>query len=285
MREQNLSVLTIGNSFTWSLSHYFDAVVRSAGCSLTLDFANFGGCELQRHWSYIKAEEADPDCRIYGGGGKKLRDLLSNGNWDVVTIQQASHMSWKPETYQPYASLIQEYVERYAPQSELVIQQTWAYRLDHAQFRPGSEWGITQDQMYEKLTHAYKILARDLDLRVIPTGWAVQLARETQPVKFNGCDPAVLNALTYPDLPSQAGALVGNMQWVKDEKTREMRLVSDLIHLNGRGDYLQACVWFAFLYGRSTDEITLDPDCTGAGDAAFLRKIAQKAVDSFPQVK
>ena len=56
----SLRILTIGNSFTDSLTRYFPQVAESAGCHLTFDRANFGGCELERHWSYISAEEASP---------------------------------------------------------------------------------------------------------------------------------------------------------------------------------------------------------------------------------
>ena len=55
--------------------------------------------------------------------------------------------------------------------------------------------------------------------------------------------------------------------------------------MNLRGQYLQACVWFAALYGHKTSEITFVPDAIGNSDAEFLRAIAQEAVDTFPQVK
>ena len=60
-----MNVLTIGNSFTWSLRRYFPDVVKAAGEKLHIRFANFGGCELERHWSYISAEEQSEICRIY----------------------------------------------------------------------------------------------------------------------------------------------------------------------------------------------------------------------------
>ena len=97
-----LKILTIGNSFTDSLTRYFKQVVESAGCGLTFDRANFGGCELARHWSYVEAEKNNPLCRVYQGG-KRLCDILEREPWDIVTIQQASHDSWRPETFQPYA--------------------------------------------------------------------------------------------------------------------------------------------------------------------------------------
>ena len=79
--------------------------------------------------------------------------------------------------------------------------------------------------------------------------------------------------------------MVGNIYWTKNAATGELEMKRDTIHLNVRGQYLQACVWFAALFGHKTSEVTFVPDTIGNRDAAFLREIAQKAVDEFPQGK
>ena len=278
-----MNILTIGNSFTDSLELYFPAAVQSARCDLHFERANFGGCELARHWSYIEAEERDVRCRIYQGG-RKLRSILELRAWDVVTIQQASHDSWRPETFQPWAGNIIAYVKKHAPQAEVVIQQTWAYRADHPQLLPGSEWGVSQDEMYERLTENYTKLARDYKLRIIPTGYAVQLTRRNSERKFVNYDPALIDTLAWPDLPPQAGDVVGQCSWRKNPDTGELYLNRDLIHLNPRGQYLQACVWFAMLYGKKVSEIRLGPAELANSDVKFLQETAQQAVDEFQQV-
>ena len=275
-----LKILTIGNSFTDSLTRYFKQVVESAGCGLTFDRANFGGCELARHWSYVEAEKNNPLCRVYQGG-KRLCDILEREPWDIVTIQQASHDSWRPETFQPYADNLIGYVGNHAPQAEVVIQQTWAYRADHPQFLPGSPWGISQQQMYDQLTANYRKLGAECRLRIIPTGFAVELTRRNGKVKFQNYDPALIDTLNWPDLPPQAGDVVGKSWWDKNPATGELKICRDLIHLNLRGEYLLECVWFAFLYNRPVSEVKFVPDEIGGGDAAFLRETAQLAVDTF----
>ena len=280
-----LRVLTIGNSFTDSLRTYWQPIVESAGCWLQFEGANHGGCELHRHWGYVEDEERDPNCRMYHDHRFKLREILAQKPWDIVTIQQASHASWRPETYQPFAGDLCAYVRNFAPQAEIVIHQTWAYRADDPRLPEGGEWGIGQDGMYERLTQAYRKLSRELgDLRIIPSGCAVQLTRIHQGYNFVPYDPAVLKTLRWPDLPSQAGDVVGAMGYHKNRETSELEIWRDTIHLNLRGQYLQACVWFAFLYGRNTSEITYVPDAIGSQDAAFLRAMAQKAVDEFEVV-
>ncbi len=279
--KDSLRILTIGNSFTDSLTRYFQSVADSAGCRLVFDRANFGGCELERHWSYIAAEEASPICRIYQGG-RKLRDILARG-WDIVTIQQASHQSWRPESFQPFASNIFHYVRKYAPGAEVVIQQTWAYRADDPRLMPGGEWGIDQSGMYERLTANYRNLARELGLRIIPTGFAVQLSRAAEEKPFTNYDPAILETLRWPDLPPQAGDVVGQCFYRKDPESGELRIGRDLIHLNCRGQYLQACVWTAFLFEVPVSAISFVPEELDDRDAAMLRKVARRAVEEFKQ--
>ena len=274
-----LKILTIGNSFSSSVKVYLPPVVASVpGCELTLEEASHGGCELHRHWKYIECEESDNVFSMYQDRRWKLRELLAREPWDIVTIQQASHYSWKPETYQPYATLIRDYVHQHAPQAEVVLQQTWAYRSDDPRLTVTGLWGINQEDMFERLTDAYRRAARDLGVRVIPTGLAVQLARRLQPEPFQPYSPSLLKTLRWPDLPPQAGALVGTIGWKKDRETGEMALWRDTIHLNARGQYLQACLWFAFLYERPVAEISFVPDQVGNQDAAFLRDVVTRTL-------
>ncbi|MBN2642248.1 MAG: DUF4886 domain-containing protein [Victivallales bacterium] len=280
---KKVNVLTLANSFTDSLTRYFQDVVRSTGNELNFERANFGGCELRRHWSYIEAEMNNPDCRIYQGGRMKFCDILKSTEWDFVTIQQASHESWRPETYHPYADKIIEVIRTHAPKAEILIQQTWSYHNDHPQFLSGSDWGINQTEMYNRLTRNYTDLAKKYKLRVIPSGCAVQLARSEQEHPFKPYPPESIEKLLWPNLPDASGTFVGQYYWRKNEEGN-MALRSDLIHLNPRGEYLQACVWYAFLFGNPTSDITFNPDNLDNRDCEFMRKTAQKAVDTFSQV-
>ena len=148
---------------------------------------------------------------------------------------------------------------------------------------PDSEWGFDQNTMYEKLTANYLALAKSIHARVIPTGLAVQIAREKSPVKFKNYDPALLGTLHFPDLPPQAGDVVGRLYWSKDQKTGEMRIIRDAMHLNDRGEYLQACVWYLFLFGGTAEDIRFVPNSIGNSDARFLARCAEDAVKSFPE--
>ena len=265
--KKELKILTIGNSFSQSLYACFPKAVESTGkCTVVLEDLNIGGCSLERHWSNIAKEEAEPGYHFFPK--YTYREKLQSRAWDVVTIQQVSNSSWQPDTFEPYAENIVAFVRKYAPAAKIYIQQTWAYRPDDGRL---AGWKITQREMYEKLTAAYGGLAEKLNLEIIPVGDAVQTARETQP---GGYHPFQRSEFTYPDLPKMDGFLCGNILW-NDEHTA---LKGDAFHLNLRGQYLQACVWYAKLYGMPAAEITYVPDGITPEDAAFLRETAQKAV-------
>lgn len=273
-----MKILTIGNSFSESIWAYLPQVAASAGKSVELGRASFGGCELQRHWAYICAEENDINCRIYANGSRRLRDILSDTPWDVVTIQQASRESWRQESYEPYAGKIIDYIREYAPQAEILVQQTWAYRADSPLLLPGNEWGINQKQMHQALTKNYRALAKRYGLRLILTGNAVQTARQQEPQPFRNYDPELLQTLRWPDLPPQASDVVGQCCWVKDRDSGELKISRDLTHLNCRGKYLQACVWLLTLFDCKREDITFVPEELSDQDAAFLLSVADQAV-------
>jgi len=270
-----LKVLTIGNSFADSVFEMFPQIAAAQGDRLVLARANLGGCSLERHAALIKQCEKDPACKPYDGGKASLKDMLTRERWDIVTVQQVSHESWKAESFHPYLDEIVASIRKYAPQAEIVIQQTWAYRVDAPHF-PG--WKIDQAIMYRRAADNYRREARQYRFRLIPTGDAVQLVRRTQPVKYTPLPAAEVAKLTYPQLPNQAGSLINGYRWGKD-KTGTYKLGGDLIHLNRRGQYLQSCVWYAFLFGKDVTGCGFVPKGVAPADAAFLRSAAQQTVN------
>lgn len=272
-----MNILTVGNSFSSSLDGCFRPVTSRTGHPAHLEHADFGGCELARHWSYIEAEERDPICRIHQGCGAKLRDILTRTDWHVISIQQASHESWKSESYEPHAEKLIGYLRKYAPLAEILLQQTWSYRADHPAFAPENGWGISQKEMDLRLARNYKTLAHRHGLRMIPTGLAVRLAREAENAPYQ-VSKSNENPI-WPDLPRQSGDVVGRSGWRRDPDGR-MRLWSDRIHLNDRGEYLQAWVWAFFLFGTDLTEHDEGAERIDADDAAQLRAVARCAVQT-----
>ena len=278
---RHLKILTIGNSFANSVFPGLKNIVKKdPGCKITLDRANLGGCTVSRHWELHLRSEKDPSFKPYQ---KKysLRDLLTRDKWDIVTIQQASHKSWIPDSFHPDADNLIKLIRTLAPQAEIVIQQTWSYNSASPRLK---EWKLDQNEMYARLTENYRELARKYGLRIIPVGYAVQLYRKDLGKELIRLDPAEFASFKKPEKPKNNDA-VANFYWRKNPKTGEDLLFFDPSHMNLAGCYLQACVWFAFLYGKDPETIEYIPAGMNGEQAAHFRKLAKRAIDGFPQVE
>jgi hypothetical protein len=281
-KTKEIKILTIGNSFAWSVFKYLPKVAESVpGCKATIKSANIGGCSLDRHWNEVLKSEKDPTYKPYG---KKynLKELLEKDKWDIVTMQQVSTKSFRLDTYQPYFDNIYKYVRKYAPQAEIVIQMTWSYRQDHPAYkRTFKQYEVTNpDEMFNKLYAAYTNIAAKYNCRIIPSGIAIQLGRKNQgkSLKLPTQD---ISTLKYPEkLETAEGAFIRGRYWRKG-KDGKYKVGNDRIHLNDRGQYLQACVWFATLFNKPTSQITFIPKTISQEEAKFLQATAQKAVNEI----
>ena len=125
-----LKVLMIGNSFSISNFRQMPAVATSMGKRLTLASMYIGGCSLERHWKNACAPETKP-YQVDISDGRHLKsnipEMLKLEKWDVVTLQQASHDSWRPETYEPFGTNLIGMIRKLCPGAEIVLQETWSY--------------------------------------------------------------------------------------------------------------------------------------------------------------
>lgn len=287
LNAKELKVLAIGNSFSWSVDKYLPQVVKSVeGESLIMQQASLGGCSLKRHWDNAEQDKKCYTDKINGKNiNSSLKDKLQAEKWDIITIQQASHDSWKVETYQPYAKNLLEMIKTYAPQAKVLIQQTWVYRFDDPRLR---DWKIDTATMFDKSRSSYHQIAKELNIELIPTGDAVELARKTQKTPYQAYDLNSIKSLAYPDkLPSEVGSLVVGNSWRSKKVNGETQysFSRDASHLNNRGRYLQACLWFGVLYNRPVSDIKFYPKELELEDALFLQNCAQKAIDNLNNTK
>lgn len=288
---KELSVLMIGNSFSESVTRYLPSIVAASGdCEIFLARCDIGGCVFSRHVEELRKSLADPGSRpywtnqgdaLFGGRPRtNVPEMLAARKWDVVTIQQGSHESWIPETFAPAKELI-DAIRASQPQAEIRIQQTWSYRCDDPRLLPGGSWHIDQAEMYHRLDRNYRALSQEYGFRIIPTGLAVQITRRDSEIKFQPVPAEAWETpFHWPDLPRQAGDVVGQYYWQKDPETGELCMVRDSIHLNRRGEYLQGCVWFLSLFQKTAADIKFVPDIISNSDAAFLARCAEEAVQT-----
>ena len=293
MAAKELKVLMIGNSFSICVGRNLPQIVgKDADNKLVLTSAYIGGCTFDRHYNYLATAEKKPKFAPYRitkwdseknpakGDVRKgnINELLKNNQYDIITIQQGSQKSFNFDTYEPYAGNLIKYIRKYQKNAEIVVHQTWAYRSDSKRF---PKLIADQDVMYKKLKKAYGKLAEKYKFRVIPMGDAVQIYRKDSPVKF-----AVSGkTYTYPDLPSIAGDPVGKFSWRKDKKSGKRVLNTDSHHLNFHGEYMQAVLWYMFLFDVKMDKVNFVPANIDAKEAALLKNSASRALAGYKQVK
>jgi hypothetical protein len=279
---KTVRLLTIGNSFSANATHYLGDLAKAGGNSLVHQPFVIGGAPMEVHWTHIQANEKDPKDPAGLYGTRSLGATLGSNDWDYVTIQQASIKSHDVETYRPFAAQLQGYVKKHAPKAELLIHQTWAYRVDDPRFSakaPAAGEPRSQEEMYAQSAAAYKTIAAELGVRRLPVGDAFHLA-DTDPrwgfkpdLKFDRASAAA------PALPDQTHSLHVGYKWTtsKDGKTT---LTMDGHHANAAGEYLGACVWYEVLFKESVVGNAFAPKDMSSEDAAYLQGVAHRAVEA-----
>ena len=267
-----LRLFLIGNSFSQNATRYLPQLATEGGHPLKIGRAELGGCSLQRHWEIAEAAEKNPeDPKGKAYNGKSLRELLSVGTWDVVTIQQNSMNSGDVTTYSPYAKKLVDLVKSIQPKARIVMQQTWAYRVDAKQFTQVSDkqFASSAKEMWEKSRASYHTIAGQLGIPLFPVGdafWKINSDPKTAYKPDAGFN--VDNAQS-PSLPDQTNSLHVGYHYNNSQK-----IAFDANHANEAGCYLGGLVWYAALFHESPGKLKFRPDQVPEEFAAQLKVAA-----------
>ena len=248
-----VKILSIGNSFSVNAHHDLAKICESSGKPVVLGNAAIGGCTMERHW---KNASTNGVCYRYKNRAMTLTQMLEAEKWQYVTIQQASWYSQDPATYEPFGTRLMELIRTHAPQAEIVLHETWAYRGDEKRI---SKAGLTPYEMYAKIGKAYKRFAAAHHLRIIPAGWAFKTAWDT---------------------PEWGLRVVADKETGTPAKGKPLHRL-DGYHANAFGSYLIGLVWAKTLLDIDPGEVTYVPKEVGETYAALLRKIASEAVSTY----
>lgn len=184
---KSLKVLAIGNSFSVdAMTHLYRVAAAEGVEEIVLGNFFVGGCSLKQHAGFMASGEAayryekcsngtwvkTPDTTLLTG--------LLDEQWDVITLQQASHDSGVVTTYQPYLNDLIAYVKEQCPNARIMWHMTWAYQSDstHSAF---PIYGNEQMTMYYGIVNA---LQKEIDTntnieKTIPTGTVIQNLRSS----------------------------------------------------------------------------------------------------------
>ena len=172
-----MDILSIGNSFSADAQRYLHQIAKADGFKLNAFNLFIGGCPLSRHYRNMLTEEAAYQLQMNGestGFKVSLKDALLNREWDVITIQQASHQSTDYENYQPYINKLVEYVRLCQPKAKIAVHQTWAYEQDSPRLKEKMGYN-DQFEMFKAAEAAYKKAAEEIGADfLIPSGTVFQ---------------------------------------------------------------------------------------------------------------
>lgn len=167
-----MRVLAISNSFGVDANRYLHQIARSAGVKLDVCTLYIGGCPLELHYRNMLADREAYDLHFNGvntGFKTSISEALLSGHWDVVTIQQASHFSPKPDTYTPYAEELYDYIKTCQPKAKVLIHQTWAY--EDGSVKLANMGYETAKAMFADIEKAYQLCSDTIGADgIIPCG-------------------------------------------------------------------------------------------------------------------
>lgn len=181
-----MKILAIGNSFSRDATAYLHQLLNDCGVENTIVNLYIGGCPLERHWRNIEQNRSDYEYQRNGQIVERrvsIQRALAEEEWDIIVTQQVSHDSGWAESYEPFLTLMTDYLRKMAPKAKLCLHQTWAYEKDsnHDNFM---RYSRDQALMYRKLTACYRDAAQRHGMGLIPCGDVIQALRQEEPFRY-----------------------------------------------------------------------------------------------------
>lgn len=177
-----IRVLCIGNSFSWdAVEQELVPLCDEKNVQVEIHNLYYGGCSLQQHAEFLLKDTAAYSHRVCTNAEPRvikdtisLRQALQDGDYDYISLQQASHDSGIRSTYEPWLSMLVDTIRAYQPNARICWMQTWAYSQD-AKHPDYPRYHNNQQEMWDSI-----VACTPKQLPVIPCGAAIQLARQTK---------------------------------------------------------------------------------------------------------
>lgn len=155
-----MNILSIGNSFSEDATRYLHEIARADGEIVNTANLYIGGCSLETHYKNMTSGDRAYELQYNGqntGFFVSLDDALQNRSWDVVTIQQVSHLSFNTETYYPYVDFLADHVREKLPDAKLFLHQTWAYEKNSDRLLNVAKYPTSEAMLYDVVKANYEI--------------------------------------------------------------------------------------------------------------------------------
>ena len=269
-----IEVLMVGSSFCYYYVEELYGLAAAAGLKMRVCNVYYSGCKLDQHYNWWVGNKANYQFYVTDENGRRgtnnvsLEYCLAQGDWDFISLQQsngpirretpAGHL----ENVALYTDTLISYFRQEFPKAEFLWHQTWANQIGYD--RDG--YAVTSFEQQTRDTATAKefaiLLGEKYDCRRVPSGSAWQIIRESG----------------YDNLCARLGVGTNN--------------AGDYYHDGdiGGAQYLNACVWFEVLTGKSCVGNTYAPVYTKDGktytlDPAFITQLQNAAHQAVEEMK
>ena len=252
LEEPVLNVLMLGSSYSYYYCDELAAIARADGLKMEVGNLYISGGTVQQHYEQFTQNKPIYEFVIHGKNGKEsikpatMQQALQARNWELITIQESYDPGYN--TYYPNSDVksdefvkktVEELKKRF-PDVQIAWHQVWskAVGFKGALVDPNADiencgmderrqvrTAEKQQADYEVIRDCAIDLCKKYDMPRIPSGDAWQLARN-------------------------------------HEKIEGLLTMADFNHdgEEGGGQYLNACVWFEVLTGKSCIGNTFRPE-------------------------
>ena len=267
------NILMIGNSFCYYYVEELCGIASADGYELTVANLYKSGAKIVEHVNSLKNDTRVATLFVTTSKGRNKIAMLNTketleyaekklkGEWDVISLQNSGAFSLLGDVENtekntlPQAKELYDYIKENYPEASLYWHQPWAYEIGYGKDK--SEAYQMND--VEHRTNMHKInknvaqkVANENGVKIMPTGDAWEIARKSEIVGTTLCQRKGING---------------------DE--------GDYYHDGdiGGGQYLNACVWYEVLMGKSCIGNTWRPSYELSEEKiAILQAAAHEAV-------
>ena len=175
-----MKILSIGNSFSEDAHRWLHDISLCGKTEIDTTNLVIGGCTLETHIDCIKNRKESYNLQDNGIEYIKkasANEVIENEKFDVVTVQQASGFSGRPQSYIPYLLEIVNYVKKNQPKAKLYFHKTWSYEIDstHDHF---AFYNNNQSEMTRRISDCTETVQKLTGLPIIPVGDFIQYLRD-----------------------------------------------------------------------------------------------------------
>ena len=181
---KSVKLLAIANSFSDDCMEHVYGILHSLGVEdIQLGNLFIGGCPLERHVKNLREDLPDYEFRTNDSGvwentlEYKMGDGVAWKEWDFIFTQQQSGRSGLAETYDDVDEVLAYVKSKAKGNPKYGWQMTWAYAQGSAHEEYGN-YDHSQEKMYNAILNAVQTKILPRGLTVIPSGTAIQNARQ-----------------------------------------------------------------------------------------------------------